>query len=220
MYCTNCGKQLLEGARFCIKCGTPVENTSEAVETNPVTEPAEERSEPSDRLTRDEVVNAVWLKVNQIWDWLHPRLIKGFKALVVWGNEVWDRFVAELPVRLPKKLTLIAIIALIVLNTAVGGGAGSSGSDSGSNGGGGSSIFSSGRTSFSPSFSSNCVFCSDGKVTCTACDGDKGKYVYGSVANYSGSTSPNTTTRTWQSCSKCHGSGKQSCTHCGGDGKR
>ncbi len=77
-----------------------------------------------------------------------------------------------------------------------------------------SSTDSSGRTTI------KCPFCDDGKDECSRCDGDGGKYVYsGSTANYSGSIGGSKAVRTWESCSKCHGSGEVDCTRCGGDGE-
>ena len=55
-----------------------------------------------------------------------------------------------------------------------------------------------------------------GKVDCSRCGGDKGKWVYdNSVPDYSGHSS--TTARTWESCSKCNGTGEVTCPTCGGD---
>nr|MCR4722870.1 zinc-ribbon domain-containing protein [Eubacteriales bacterium] len=33
MYCTKCGEQLEEGAKFCGKCGTPVNAETQPVQT-------------------------------------------------------------------------------------------------------------------------------------------------------------------------------------------
>ncbi len=125
-------------------------------------------------------------------------------------GRVWDK----LPVKVSKSAVLLAAAALVMAAASFGGAAPEGGSGSGSN------VWSRDRDTFSPSFLNDCVFCTDGKETCTACDGKRGKYVYGSTPNYSGSTSGNTSHQTWQSCSKCSGTGRQSCSHCGGDGKR
>lgn len=65
-----------------------------------------------------------------------------------------------------------------------------------------------------------CPFCNDGKETCSACNGNKGKWVYdNSTPNYSGKNSWNNSAKTWEPCTKCGGTGEQDCTHCGGDGE-
>ncbi len=121
-----------------------------------------------------------------------------------------DRFWNWLPAKLPKSAVLLAVTALVAAALSFA----SVPSDST----GSSNFWDRDRTTFTPSFVSNCVFCTDGKETCSACDGKRGKYVYGSTPNYSGSTSASTSHQTWQSCSKCNGTGKQTCSHCGGDG--
>lgn len=45
MYCKNCGKEIPAGAKFCMQCGTPVEDVPEPVQTAPV-EPAATQPEP------------------------------------------------------------------------------------------------------------------------------------------------------------------------------
>ena len=42
MYCKNCGKEIAAGAKFCMQCGTPVEDVPEPVQTAPVEPAAEE----------------------------------------------------------------------------------------------------------------------------------------------------------------------------------
>lgn len=103
--------------------------------------------------------------------------------------------------------------ALIAVNTNV-----TPSSNGGSGNGGGSSYNSS--TGGGNTIKTKCVFChGDGKVECTNCGGDGGKYAYNnSTPNYSGSTSFSSTSKTWERCFKCSGSGKQTCTHCGGAG--
>ncbi len=32
MYCKNCGKEIAAGAKFCMQCGTPVEDVPEPVD--------------------------------------------------------------------------------------------------------------------------------------------------------------------------------------------
>ena len=54
----------------------------------------------------------------------------------------------------------------------------------------------------------------DGDVECSQCNGDKGKWVYDSVPDYSGHS--DTTARTWEPCFKCHGTGKVTCPKCDG----
>ncbi len=122
-------------------------------------------------------------------------------------SKVWD----ILPEKLPKSAILLTFAFLVVMAVSTGE---SGGATSGSN------FWDRDRDTFTPSFLNDCVFCTDGKETCSACDGKRGKYVYGSTPNYSGSTSTNTSHQTWQSCSKCSGTGRQTCSHCGGDGKR
>lgn len=84
--------------------------------------------------------------------------------------------------------------------------------------GGKSYSSSSSSTSKSTKRTKSCSKCGgDGKVTCSRCNGNKGKYVYSSVPNYSGKSK--TTAMTWENCSKCRGSGTQECSVCDGDGK-
>lgn len=60
--------------------------------------------------------------------------------------------------------------------------------------------------------------CDNGKIECDRCDGKGGKYIYDhSTPNYTGKSAP-TTSKTWQTCSKCGGSGSMDCPTCGGDG--
>lgn len=61
-----------------------------------------------------------------------------------------------------------------------------------------------------------CTKChGSGEVDCSRCGGDKGRWVYDSVPDYSGHG--NTTVRTWESCSKCYGTGQVTCPVCDGD---
>ncbi len=122
-------------------------------------------------------------------------------------SKVWN----ILPEKLPKSAIFLTFAFLVVMAS----GTGETGSAAT-----GSNFRNRDRDTFTPSFLNDCVFCTDGKETCSACDGKRGKYVYGSTPNYSGSTSASTSHQTWQSCSKCGGTGRQSCSHCGGDGKR
>ncbi len=53
MYCTNCGNELRDDAKFCTACGQPVKGAPDAAETAPLpavegTEPVAEHSEPED----------------------------------------------------------------------------------------------------------------------------------------------------------------------------
>lgn len=84
-----------------------------------------------------------------------------------------------------------------------------------------SSSSSGGTTGWFESKGGNPVPCpncdSSGDVDCSACGGSGGKYVYdNSTPNYAGS-SVSKSSRTWEVCSKCHGSKKQKCRTCGGD---
>ncbi len=122
-------------------------------------------------------------------------------------SKIWN----ILPEKLPKSAILLTFAFLVIMASGTGE---TGGVTTGSN------FWDRDRDTFTPSFLNDCVFCTDGKETCSACDGKRGKYVYGSTPNYSGSTGASTSHQTWQSCSKCGGTGKQSCSHCGGDGKR
>ncbi len=159
---------------------------------------------------------AAWPFVQRLWEKLPKGLTGALRTFGSFMGELWDRIAAKLPFRVSRKAALITLAVLVVVVSASVGGV----ARGGSSGSGGSTYIWSSSDSSSSSFSPrvNCVFCSGGKTTCTACSGSGGRYEYGSVANYSGSTTANTTTRTWQNCSKCHGSGEQTCTHCGGSG--
>lgn len=52
MYCSNCGKQLEDGARFCKYCGAPTSHSE-----TPVSEPADKHSiKQEDRALRENPV--------------------------------------------------------------------------------------------------------------------------------------------------------------------
>ena len=106
-------------------------------------------------------------------------------------------------------------LAAVRMEAAQADPSGGSGSSSGSSSSGSSS---GGSTGSRPRIRCTFIGCDNGKVECSACDGDGGKWVYdNSTPNYSGGR-PSGGSRTWQSCSKCHGTGETDCTRCGGDG--
>ncbi len=89
--------------------------------------------------------------------------------------------------------------------------------DSSSGSSGSSSFDSSSSWSYQTRKRCTALGCDGGKVECSACDGDGGRWVYdNSTPRYDGVSS--TTARTWENCYKCYGTGKTSCSRCGGDG--
>lgn len=98
-----------------------------------------------------------------------------------------------------------------------GGGSGSSG------GGGSSSSSSSGHNpaeNWNAGVKVKCYKCNgSGTIACTNCDGKGYKETYVTVPNYSGSTSPNTSSKSKETCYKCHRSGTITCPRCNGEGK-
>lgn len=62
----------------------------------------------------------------------------------------------------------------------------------------------------------NCAYCRNtGKVDCSSCGGDGGKYEYYSAPNYSGSLDGPATSKIWKDCWRCNSTGKVDCWHCG-----
>lgn len=91
-------------------------------------------------------------------------------------------------------------------------------SPSGSPGSSGSSGSSgSGSSGSSGSRWTTCPHCTLGKVSCSACGGSGGKWVY--VSGGAGYGTGSTSTRKWEDCYKCRGDGKVNCSYCGGTNK-
>ncbi|MBM6925258.1 S-layer homology domain-containing protein [Pseudoflavonifractor phocaeensis] len=113
-----------------------------------------------------------------------------------------------------------AVEALVAVDlTAAPAGSDSQGSTTPSGSGSSGSSSSSDSDSDRP-VQIRCTFvgCSDGKVECSACDGEGGRQVYdNSTPQYDGVGS-NTDKWDWETCYKCHGSGEVDCSRCGGTG--